>query len=104
MAAPNRIYTLNLGTQTISLAEFATNPSGGVVLTRFKQAEILGDPGADASRVSQTKLQVQQLASEFGIRSAKVNYAIASHVIFTRPVRLPSVGEASQIEQIVGFE
>jgi type IV pilus assembly protein PilM len=104
MAAPNRIYTLNLGTQTISLAEFATNPSGGVVLTRFKQAEILGDPSADASRVSQTKLQVQQLANEFGLRSQKVNYAIASHVIFTRPVRLPSVGEASQVEQIIGFE
>lgn len=104
MAAPNRIYALNLGTQTISLAEFATNPSGGVVLTRYKQAEILGDPGADSSRVAQTKLQVQQLVSEFGLRSVTVNYAIASHVIFTRPVRLPSVGEAGQVEQIVGFE
>lgn len=104
MAAPNRIYALNLGTQTISLAEFTKNPSGGIVLSRYKQAEILGDPAADSSRVAQTKLQVQQLVSEFGLRSVPVNYSIASHVIFTRPVRLPSVGEASQVEQIVGFE
>ena len=35
MAAPkNRIYALNLGTQTITLAEFQTNPSGGVTLIR----------------------------------------------------------------------
>lgn len=104
MAAPNRIYTLNLGTQTISLAEFTTNPSGGIVLTRFKQGEIIGDPASDPTRVAQTKLQVQQLVSEFGLKSAVVNYSIASHVIFTRPVRLPSVGEADQVEQIVGFE
>lgn len=104
MAAPQRIYALNLGTQTISLAEFSTNPEGGVILVRYKQAEILGDPAVDTSRVSQTKLQVQQLVGEFGLRSALVNYAVASHVIFTRPVRLPAVGEADQVEQIVGFE
>ena len=104
MAAPNRILSLNLGTQTISLAEFQTNPSGGIVLVRYKQVEILGDPAADASRVAQTKLQVQQLASEFSLKKEPVNFAIASHTIFTRPVRLPLVGDASQVEQIVAFE
>lgn len=104
MAAPNRIYTLNLGTQTISLAEFQRNSDGGLVLARIKHSEILGDPGVDASRNAQTKLQVQQLADGLGLKGQKVNYAIASHVIFTRPVTLPSVGDASQVEQIVQFE
>ncbi len=104
MAAPNRIYALNLGTQTISLAEFQTNTGGGVTLARYKQVEILGDPAADSSRNAQTKLQVQQLCGDFGLKGQKANYSIASHVIFTRPVRLPAVGEASQVEQIVGFE
>ena len=104
MAAPTRIYTLNLGTQTISLAEFQRNADGGLTLARIKHSEILGDPGVDASRTAQTKLQVQQLAAGLGLKNQKVNYAIASHVIFTRPVTLPSVGEASQVEQIVQFE
>src|SRR5688572_8516759 len=105
MAAPeNRIDALNLGTQTITLAEFQTTPTGGVTLVRYKKGEILGDPAADPTRVAQTKLQIDTLAQEFGVKGQKVNYAIASHVIFTRPVRLPSVGDASQVEQIVGFE
>ena len=104
MAAQNRILALNLGTQTISLAEFQTNPTGGVVLVRYKQVEILGDPAADATRIGQTRLQIQQLVSEFALKRQQVNFAIASHTIFTRPVRLPIVGDASQVEQIVGFE
>jgi type IV pilus assembly protein PilM len=104
MAAPKGILALNLGTQTISLAEFQRNSDGGLVLTRIKQAEILGDPSADPTRSLQTKLQVEQLVGELGIKGRGVNYAIASHVIFTRPVTLPSVGDSSQVEQIVGFE
>ncbi len=104
MAAPKGILALNLGTQTISLAEFQRNADGGLILTRLKQGEILGDPSVDPSRSAQTKLQVEQLVNEFGAKGRSVNYAIASHVIFTRPVTLPSVGDASQVEQIVGFE
>ncbi len=104
MAAPKGILALNLGTQTISLAEFHRNSDGGLTLTRLKQIEILGDPSADPTRSAQTKLQVEQLVSELGLKGRAVNYAIASHVIFTRPVTLPSVGDASQVEQIVIFE
>ncbi len=104
MAAPKGILALNLGTQTISLAEFQRNSDGGLILTRLKQIEILGDPSADPTRSLQTKLQVEQLVSELGFKGRSVNYAIASHVIFTRPVTLPSVGDASQVEQIVVFE
>ncbi len=104
MAAPKGILALNLGTQTISLAEFQRNADGGLILTRLKQAEILGDPSVDPSRSAQTKMQVEQLVNEFGVKGRSVNYAIASHVIFTRPVTLPSVGDATQVEQIVGFE
>ena len=104
MASSKGILALNLGTQTISLAEFQRNAEGGLILTRLKQIEILGDPSADPTRAAQTKLQVEQLVSELGLKGRSVNYAIASHVIFTRPVTLPSVGDATQVEQIVAFE
>ena len=104
MAAPKGILTLNLGTQTISLAEFQRNADGGLTLSRLKQGEILGDPSADPTRAAQTKLQVEQLVGDLGVKGRSVNYAIASHVIFTRPVTLPSVDDATQVEQLVGFE
>lgn len=104
MAAPKGILALNLGTQTISLAEFQRSTDGGLILSRLKQGEILGDPSADPTRSAQTRLQVEQIVGELGAKGRSVNYAIASHVIFTRPVTLPSVGDASQVEQIVGFE
>lgn len=104
MAAPKGILALNLGTQTISLAEFQRNADGGLTLSRLKQGEILGDPSADPTRAAQTKLQVEQIVGELGVKGRSVNYAIASHVIFTRPVTLPSVGDATQVEQLVAFE
>jgi type IV pilus assembly protein PilM len=104
MAAPKGILALNLGTQTISLAEFERNEDGGLTLSRLKQGEILGDPSADPTRAAQTKLQVEQIVGELGVKGRSVNYAIASHVIFTRPVTLPSVGDATQVEQLVAFE
>ena len=88
----------------MSLAEFQTNPAGGVVLSRFQQGEILGDPSVDATRLAQSKMEVQSLVDGFGIKGMKVNYAIASNVVFIRPVTLPSVGDQAQVEQIVGFE
>ena len=78
MAAPNRILSLNLGTQTISLAEFQTNPSGGIVLVRYKHVEILGDPAADASRVAQTKLQIQQLVYCYFFHSLQSYFSLIS--------------------------
>jgi hypothetical protein len=97
MAAPNKTYALNIGTQTITLAEFQPGANGGITLTRYQKGEILGDPATDPTRIPQTKLEVQRLVQEFGIKAGpKVNYSIASHVIFTRPVRLPSVGEADR--------
>ena len=104
MAATKGILALNLGTQTISLAEFQRNSDGGLTLTRLKQIEYSVIPPRIPTRSAQTKLQVEQLVSELGFKGRSVNYAIASHVIFTRPVTLPAVGDASQVEQIVAFE
>ena len=44
MAAPNRILSLNLGTQTVAVADFKAGPSGGLVLTNYKTSELLSDP------------------------------------------------------------
>lgn len=104
MAASNRILCLNLGTQTLSLAEFRTGQNGGLVLTNYKTSELLADPSLpESSRLAQAKLALSEMVASMGYRGQKVNFAISSHSIFTRFVKLPSVGE-EQVDQIVTFE
>jgi type IV pilus assembly protein PilM len=103
MAAPNRILSLSLGTQTVGLAEFKTNQNGGFVLASYQTRELLADPAADATRLAQAKLVLQEMVQERKLKAAGVNYAVSSQSVFTRFVKLPSVGE-EQVDQIVGFE
>ncbi len=53
MSAPTRIRVLNLGMQTVALAEFHTSPDGSLALDKLQFTELLSDPGADASRPGQ---------------------------------------------------
>lgn len=103
MAAPNRILSLSLGTQTVGLAEFKTNQNGGFVLASYQTRELLADPAADATRLAQAKLVLQEMVQERKLKATKVNYAVSSQSVFTRFVKLPSVGE-EQVDQIVTFE
>ncbi len=104
MAAPNRILSLNLGTQTVAVADFKTGQDGGLVLTNYKTSELLADPALpDATRLAQTKLTLAEMVAALGYKGQKVNFAISSQAIFTRFVKLPSVGE-EQVDQIVTFE
>src|SRR6202012_5452030 len=103
MAAPPRILTLSLGTQTIGLAEFKIGQNGGVVLSSYQTRELLADPGADSTRIAQTNLLLKELVQSLKLRGSKINYAVSSQSVFTRFVKLPSVGE-EQVDQIVTFE
>lgn len=103
MAAPTRILSLSLGTQTIGLAEFKVAQNGGLVLASYETRELLADPAADATRLAQGRLLLNEIVQARKIKGGKVHYAVSSQSVFTRFVKLPSVGE-EQVEQIVGFE
>jgi type IV pilus assembly protein PilM len=103
MAAPNRILSLDLGTQTVGIAEFQSGKDGGIFLTQYKTGELLGDPSVDATRLAQAKMTIAEMVAAMGCKGAPVNYAVSAQSVFTRFVKLPSVGE-EQVEQIVGFE
>ncbi len=103
MAAPQRIYCLSLGSQTVRLAEFIRDPQGGLILSGYRTAELLADPAQDITRVAQTSVILKEFAANLKASGAAVNYSIPAQSVFTRFVKLPSVGE-EQIDQIVAFE
>jgi type IV pilus assembly protein PilM len=103
MAAPARIVTLNLGTQTVGMAEFLLAENGGVMLNGFQLTEILSDPSAEAARLPQTRLAVAEMKAALHLKGGPINYAISGQNIFARFVKLPTVAE-DKVEQIIGFE
>ncbi len=103
MAAPTRILSLNLGNQTVGLAEFKIGQDGGLILSSHQTRELLADPAADSTRLAQSKLVLDEMVQGASLKGAKVNYAVSAQSVFTRFVKLPSVGE-EQVDQIVTFE
>ena len=103
MAKPVRILALNVGMQTVSLADFRSTQQGGLVLQAYSTRQLLPDPAAEASRMNQVRLVISEMLGELKIKSGRVNYAIAAQSVFTRFVKLPTV-DPDKIDQIVQFE
>jgi type IV pilus assembly protein PilM len=103
MAAPARITSLNLGTQTIGMAVFQKAENGGISLSAYRSTEILSDPSAESSRLPQTRLAVAEMKNELKLKEEPVNYAISAQNTFARFVKLPPVAE-DKVESIIGFE
>ncbi|MEI6350865.1 MAG: type IV pilus assembly protein PilM [Verrucomicrobiota bacterium] len=103
MAAPNRIFSLNLGSQTVRLAEFSADGQGGLILRDYQATELMADPATDGSRAGQMAMAVKELVGKMNATGKEIGYSIPSQSVFARFVKLPSVGE-EKIDQIVTFE
>ena len=104
MAAQSRIFALNLGMQTITLAEFRANSRGALTLNAFRQEELIADPAADATRPGQIEAAVAGLRKALGVAAKeRANVSLPSQSVFTRFVKLPG-STPSEVDSIIGFE
>ena len=103
MAAANRIISLNLGSQTVGLAEFHTLPHGGLVLHDYRLRDVLTDTAAEGMRYAQVAAVLREMMDELQIKFGAVNYAVPGQSVFARFVKLPAV-EEEKIERIIAFE
>ena len=101
--ADNNFAVLNLGSQRVSGAVFSKARSGELILKQFDYADMHGDPSAEATRLPQMHVAVQELAEKMKLKGKDVWYAIAGHVVFTRFVKLPPFQD-DKADQIVEFE
>jgi type IV pilus assembly protein PilM len=104
MAAPSRITTLNLGMQTVTLAEFRASSRGALTLNAFAQEELIVDPAADATRPAQIEAAVAALRRTLRVPAKeRVIFSLPSQSVFTRFVKLPG-STPSEVDSIIGFE
>src|SRR5437899_8271201 len=107
MAGPARLITLNLGSQTIGLAEFGAS-DGGLVLVDYRLRETPLDPETGQRRDAEVALHetgavLREMMREMQIHHASVNYAVPSQSVFARFVKLPAL-DATKIDKIIAFE
>lgn len=104
MARPERHLSLNLGMQTVSLAEFEVLPGGGLKMVGFEKAELILDPAADATRPMQIEALAKELCEALKAKPGKpVNACLPSQAVFARFLKLPGA-TPQDVESIVGFE
>src|SRR6059058_3977146 len=107
MAAPAHLVTLNIGSQTIGLAEFRVI-HGRLVLLNYRFRETPLDPATGQRRDAHDALHetagvLHELMREMLIHRADVNYAVPAQSVFARFVKLPAL-DAEKIDKIVSFE
>src|SRR5206468_8655606 len=107
MAAPAHLITLNIGSQTIGLAEFRVI-HGRLVLLNYRFRETPLDPASgqrlDAhDALHETAGVLRELMREMHIQRADVNYAVPAQSVFARFVKLPAL-EAQKVDKIISFE
>ena len=104
MAKPSRIYALDLGMQTVGLAEFHKLPNGGLSLNAFEVTELITDPSADATRPAQIKEAVKELREALKVPAKEpVNFCLPAQSVFSRFVKLPG-GSPEDVSSIIAFE
>jgi type IV pilus assembly protein PilM len=103
MANSARIITLNLGSQTLGIAEFQAQPQGGLILRSYRLRETMTDPAAEGIRHPQISAALREMLNELGVGREPVNYAVSAQSVFARFVKLPAV-EEEKIERIIAFE
>jgi type IV pilus assembly protein PilM len=107
MAAPPRLITLNIGSQTIGLAEFRVF-HGRLVLLSYRFRETAFDPASgerpDAHvALQETAVVLREMMHETHITGGPVNYAVPAQSVFARFVKLPAL-DAEKIDKIISFE
>src|SRR6266513_1696047 len=107
MAAPARLITLNIGSQTIGLAEFRVL-RGRLILLNFRSRETPLDPATgqrlDAHvALHETAVALREMMQEMHIQRGPVNYAVPAQTVFVRFLKLPAL-DAEKIDQIISFE
>jgi len=107
MPAPARLITLNLGSQTIGLAEFRI-AHGGLVLVNYRLREVPLDPETGHRRDTHVALEegaalLREMMHDMQIHRRPVDYALPAQSVFARFVKLPPLGQ-EKLDKIISFE
>ncbi len=104
MSTPQRIITLNIGSQSLSLAEFRPGKKpGSLNLHAIQTRDFMADPAADATRVSQATLLLGEMVAELKVKKQPVRITLPAQATFSRMVKVPSIS-GTDLKETVSHE
>jgi len=104
MPSTDLILAIDIGADTLKLAEFSYPPSGGVALEKFACTEFGGELKEDELMAAMKEALASSFA-EHGFTAKKVILSISGQAAFIRFVKLPPIGEEEhRVRQVVEYE
>ncbi len=105
MASEKTILVLDLGMQSLRLAEFSSVAHGGLKLIRAEKRALLLDPALETTRPDQIKLALKEIVKEWKLGKGNLSLVLPAHTVFTRvaPLEVPE-GSNGQMEAVINFE
>jgi type IV pilus assembly protein PilM len=103
MASAQKVVTIDVGTSTLKVGEFALARGGALTLLRFGVAELGLDPNKDENRGPHITQTLATLLKSLGIRGRDVMLSVSGQSVFIKFIKLPPVAP-DQVEQVVIFE
>jgi type IV pilus assembly protein PilM len=104
MAKENTVLAIDIGGDTLKMAEFTFPAAGGLRLEKFAFMEY--DPELKEAKFSEVFSRLyQQMLTEYKFVSKGVRISISGQSAFTRLSKLPPLGDdKARIEQVVEYE
>lgn len=104
MAKADSIIAIDIGGDSLKIAEFSCPPEGGITLENFAFSEYGGDQQEEDLMDSLQQI-LKSAISDYGFKAKKVHLSISGQSSFIRSVTLPPVGdEEERVKQIVEYE
>lgn len=103
MAEAKSIATLNIGSQTVSLAQFSKAKNGGLVMTKYASSQVLADPANEAARPAQLRMAISELVNKLKLDKVPLYYTLSGQTVFVRFVKLPPIDD-DDLDQLIAFE
>jgi type IV pilus assembly protein PilM len=103
MPAPAHLICLNIGSQTIGLAEFRVQANGGLVLSDYLFREIPVEPAEELARWAHMGAVLREMLNQLQLKHGRVNYAVSAQSVFARFVKLPAM-EEEKVGRVISFE
>jgi type IV pilus assembly protein PilM len=105
MASPKKTLVLDLGMQSLRIAEFSASATGQLTMHRGARRELMIDPALDTSRPEQIRLALGDILKSWKVPRSEVICVLPAHTVFTRvvPLEVPG-GSSEQVAAVVGFE
>lgn len=103
MGKVNRILTLDIGANSLKLAEFEILKGGGIELMKVATAPLGIDMQSEEDRPAYIVTTLRDMIAENHFKPSPIYLAVPGQAVFSRFVKLPPVA-ADKLEQMVLYE